>query len=154
MHDAMQEGEGVSGPAARRLIHAAATEHQRFGGMITTTRQARSLLADPTLNVFENKEAFLLCNYDRQKALCHPSRGGTGEAPSLDRCRSACANIARTDHHADQMLAAAEILRMQVLSPLVPEPMAERLRSKAEHLEELAAQHRAMRITLADGDDE
>ncbi|WP_435239160.1 integrase [Streptomyces sp. YPW6] len=154
MHDAMQEGEGVSGPAARRLIHAAATEHQRFGGMIATTRQARSLLADPTLNVFENKEAFLLCNYDREKALCHPSRGGAGEAPSLDRCRSACANIARTDHHADQMLAAAENLRMQALSPLVPEPMAERLRSKAEHLEELAAQHRAARITLEDGCDE
>ncbi|MGJ5832000.1 hypothetical protein [Streptomyces ossamyceticus] len=63
-------------------------------------------------------------------------------------------NIARTDHHADQMLAVAENLRMQALSLLVPEPMAERLRSKAEHLEKLAAQHRATRITLEDEDDE
>ncbi|MFF7976078.1 hypothetical protein [Streptomyces sp. NPDC007905] len=70
---------------------------------------------------------------------------------SLDRCRSACVNIARIDHHSDQMLAAAENLRMQALSPLVPELMSERLRSKAEHLEELAAQHRATRITLGDG---
>ncbi|WP_198427407.1 hypothetical protein [Streptomyces buecherae] len=150
INEALQEGEGVSGPAARRLIHAAATEHERFGGMITTTRQARNLLADPTLNVFENEEAFLMCNYDRTKALCHPARGGSDSAPSLDRCRSTCANIARTDHHADQMLAAAENLRMQALSPLVPEPMTERLQFKAEHLEELAAQHRAGRITAAE----
>ncbi|MFE7856342.1 hypothetical protein [Streptomyces sp. NPDC057403] len=147
INEALQEGEGVSGPAARRLIHAAATEHQRFGGMITTTRQARNLLADPTLNVFENEEAFLMCNYDRTKALCHPSRGHSDYAPSLDRCRSICANVARTDHHADQMMAAAENLRMQAVSPLVPEPMAERLQFKAEHLEELSVQHRAGRIT-------
>ncbi|WP_406140242.1 hypothetical protein OH828_26750 [Streptomyces anulatus] len=151
INEAMHQGEGVSGPAARRLIHASVTEHQRFGGMIATTRQARGLLADPTLNVFENEEAFLLCNYDREKALCHPSRGGSDEAPSLDRCRSRCVNIARTDHHADRMAAAAENLRTQAASPLLPEPLAERLRAKAEHLEELAVQHRAGRITLEDG---
>lgn len=148
INEALQNGEGVSGPAARRLIHAAVTEHQRFGGMITTTRQARNLLADPTLNVFENDEALLLCNYDRAKALCHPSRGGSDDTPSLDRCRSACANIARTDHHTERMTAAAQNLRVQASSPLVPEPLAERLRSKAEHLEELADQHRAGRIIL------
>jgi hypothetical protein len=37
--------------------------------MITTVRQARNLLADPTLNVFENKQAYLICNCDRSKAL-------------------------------------------------------------------------------------
>ncbi|MFG2945814.1 hypothetical protein [Streptomyces adustus] len=151
INEALHEGEGVSGPAARRLINAAVTEHQRFGGMIATTRQARNLLADPTLNVFENEEAFLLCNYDRAKALCHSSRSGSDEAPSLDRCRSTCANIARTDHHVDRMTAAAKNLRDQAASPLVPEPLSERLRNKAEHLEELAAQHQSRRITLDEG---
>ncbi|MFG3227606.1 integrase [Kitasatospora sp. NPDC048194] len=147
VHEAIQEGEGVSGPAARRLIHAAAQEHERFGGMIATVKQARRLLADPTLNVFENKEAFLFCNYDRSKALCHPGRGGKSEAPSLDRCRSNCANIARTDQQAIHLREAAGSLRQQADSRLVPEPLADRLRERAETLSELADKHDADRVT-------
>ncbi|MWA16188.1 hypothetical protein [Streptomyces sp. BA2] len=86
--------------------------------MIATVRQARSLLADPTLNVFENKEAFLFCNYDRAKALCHPGRGGKKETPSLDRCRSNCANIARTDSQVLRMKVAAKSLQTQASSGL------------------------------------
>ncbi|WP_051866605.1 hypothetical protein [Streptomyces griseus] len=88
VHEAIQDGEGVSGPAARRLINAAAQEHHRFGGLITSVRQARDLLADPTLNVFENKEAFLFCDYDRAKALRHPGRNAKSEAPACTAARS------------------------------------------------------------------
>jgi hypothetical protein len=151
VHEALDNGGGVSGPAARRLINAAGIEHRRFGGLVTTTRQARSLLADPTLNVFHNSEAFLFCNYDRAKALCHPSRGGQ-TTPSLDRCRSNCANIARTDEHASQIENAAGELRAQACSPLLPKPLADRLRQKADHLAQLASDHRASRIT-ADQED-
>lgn len=147
VHEALDNGGGVSGPAARRLIHAAGTEHRRFGGLITTTRQARSLLNDPVLNVFNNTDQFLLCNYDRAKALCHPSRGGQ-TTPSLDRCRSNCANIARTDEHAKQLDDAAAELYAQASSPLLPEPLADRLRQKADHLAQLAADHRASRLTV------
>ncbi|MGW0555838.1 hypothetical protein ACWDZ6_16755 [Streptomyces sp. NPDC002926] len=52
------------------------------------------------------------------------------------------------------MTAAAQNRRVQASSPLISEPLAERLRSKAEHLEELADQHRAARITLEQGEDE
>jgi hypothetical protein len=38
VHEALQEGEGVSGPAARRLVLAAAQQQHRFGGMIATVR--------------------------------------------------------------------------------------------------------------------
>ncbi|MFF3246880.1 integrase [Streptomyces sp. NPDC002870] len=147
VHEAIQDGEGVSGPAARRLINAAAQEHHRFGGMIASVRQARSLLADPTLNVFENKEAFLFCNYDRAKALCHPGRGGKNTAPSLDRCRSNCANIARTDDHARQLREAADILGQQAVSGLIPEPLADRLLERAASLAELADKHEDERVT-------
>jgi hypothetical protein len=147
VHEALDNGGGVSGPAARRLIQAAGTEHRRFAGLVTTTRQAHSLLADPALNVFNNSEAFLLCNYDRSKALCHPSRGGQ-TTPSLDRCSSNCANIARTDEHAQQIEDAAAELRAQACSPLLPEPLADRLRQKADHLAQLAADHRVSRITV------
>ncbi|UQW99214.1 hypothetical protein [Streptomyces sp. RerS4] len=146
-HEALAEGKGVSGPAARRLIQAAAQEHHRFSGMITSTRQARNLLADPALNVFENKESYLFCNYDQAKALCHPGRGGKNEALSLDRCHNKCANIARTDGQARQMKDAADSLREQAEASLVPEPLADRLRRKAEALTALAERHHANRIT-------
>jgi hypothetical protein len=118
---------------------------------MTPEGQARSLLADPALNVFHNSEAFLFCNYDRAKALCHPSRGGQ-TTPSLDRCRSTCANIARTDEHASQIENAAAELRAQASSPLLPEPLADRLRQKADHLAHLASGHRISRVT-ADQED-
>ncbi|MFE9950970.1 integrase [Streptomyces sp. NPDC005531] len=151
VHEAIQEGEGISGPAARRLIHAAAQEHSRFGGIIASVRQARSLLADPTLNVFENKEAFLFCNYDRAKALCHPGRGGKSEAPSLDRCKVNCANIARTDDHARQLREAAESLGQQAASGAVPEPLADRLQERAQSLTGLADQHDNDRVLAGTG---
>ncbi|PRH80295.1 integrase [Streptomyces solincola] len=151
VHEAIQDGEGISGPAARRLIHSAAQEHHRFGGIIASVRQARSLLADPTLNVFENKEAFLFCNYDRAKALCHPGRGGKNEAPSLDRCKANCANIARTDTHARKLREAADSLNRQATSGLVPAPLADRLRERAQNLAELADQHDNDRVMPGTG---
>ncbi|MDT0484083.1 MULTISPECIES: hypothetical protein [Streptomyces] len=151
VHEAIQEGEGISGPAARRLIHAAAQEHSRFGGIIASVRQARSLLADPTLNVFENKEAFLFCNYDRAKALCQPDRDGKSEAPSLGRCKVNCANIARTDDHARQLREAAESLGQQTASGAVPEPLADRLQERAQSLIGLADQHDTDRVLAGTG---
>lgn len=151
VHEAIQEGEGISGPAARRLIHAAAQEHSRFGGLIASVRQARSLLADPTLNVFENKEAFLFCNYDRAKALCQPGRGGKSETPSLDRCKVNCANIARTDDHARQLREAADSLGQQAASGVVPEPLADRLQERAQSLADLADQHDNDRVLAGTG---
>lgn len=154
VHEALEEGEGVSGPAARRLIHAAAQEHHRFGGTVATIRQARALLADPTLNVFENKQAYLICNYDRAKALCHPGRGTAGDAPGLDRCRPNCANVARTDTHAAGLRGQAARLRTQAASPLAPEPVADRLRERAAALDALADRHDSDRITTTTDNDE
>ncbi|WP_328930882.1 MULTISPECIES: hypothetical protein [unclassified Streptomyces] len=98
VHESIQDGARVSDPAARCLINAAAQEHHRFSGLIASN-QAKDLLADPTLNVFENREAFLFCNCDRTKALCHPGRNAKSEAPSLDRCKVNCANNTRSDRH-------------------------------------------------------
>jgi hypothetical protein len=147
VHQALEEGEGVSGPAARRLIAAAQTEHERFGGIVATTRQAKALLADPTLNVFDNPKAYLLCNWDRSKALCQVGRAN-GDVPSLDRCRPECANIARTDAHADQMDADSHSFLAQAESGLLPQPIADRRRAKALTLRERADRHRSERITI------
>ncbi|WP_344656727.1 integrase [Catenulispora subtropica] len=153
VHEALEEGQGVSGPAARRLIASAKGQHERFGGIVATTRQAKALLADPTLNVFENKKAYLTCNWDRSKALCEIGRAKS-DVPSLDRCQSSCANIARTDRHAEQLAAESASLRQQADSGLLPEPIADRLRAKAETFDELVTRHRADRITLADREEQ
>jgi hypothetical protein len=150
VHDALQHGEGVSGPAARRLIHAAREEHHRFGGMITTARQAKALLTDPALTVFENADAYLTCNYDPRRALCNPDNVGEGTAatPSLDRCQAACPNIARTDSQVQQLRAEAERLRGHADAALTPQPVASRLRDRAATLTELAGKHDRTRIAL------
>jgi hypothetical protein len=115
-------------------------------------RQARALLADPTLNVFDNPDAYLTCNYDPAKALCHPGSGGKRDAPSLDRCVSTCANIARTDTHAQHLKQSAESLREQATATLVPEPIADRIQAKAAEFVELAQRHRRDRITVKEND--
>ncbi|MBF6083168.1 integrase [Nocardia cyriacigeorgica] len=151
VHDALDHGEGVSGPAARRLIRAAHEQHDRFGGLVTTPRQAKALLADPALTVFDNADAYLACNYDPGKALCNPANAsGPTPTPSLDRCHTNCSNIARTDTHARQLRTAANQIRAQADSPLVPQPVAERLKHRAASLIELADTHDRTRITTTD----
>jgi hypothetical protein len=95
--DRLDAGEAVSGPAATRLIGAARDAVTRYEGMYLSPRQARALLNDPALQVHDNPRAFLACNYDPAKALCHPGRaaGKAAAHPHLDRCNPACANIAR-----------------------------------------------------------
>lgn len=154
VHDALQRGEGISGPAAQRLIAAAHTEHHQFGGIVTTYRQAKTLLDDPVLTVFENHEAYLTCNYDPSRALCNPNNDndkGTG-APSLDRCRNNCPNIARTDTNARQLRIKAEQLRAQAVATLTPVPVADRLNQRAAQLDEIADTHDHTRITVPDKD--
>jgi hypothetical protein len=137
------------------LVEVTAAELAKYDGPTPPVRRhdhhcpaGPNLLADPMLNVFANSEAFLFCNYDRPKALCHPSRHDGNQSPSLDRCRNGCANIARTDEHARQIEIAVADLRVQTESPLLPKPLADRLRQKVEHLTQLAAEHRTSHITL------
>ncbi|MCW2630817.1 hypothetical protein [Mycobacterium sp.] len=155
VHDSLQAGYGVSGPAARRLIHAARQQHHRFAGAILTRRQARTLLADPTLTVFENTSAYLTCNYDPTKALCNPDNGPANRThtPSLDRCQSSCPNIARTDRDATLLRLKAKQLRQQADSPATPRPLAERLRHRALTLSDLADTHDRTKITTDTGED-
>ncbi|MFE7439431.1 hypothetical protein ACFU7X_03030 [Streptomyces chartreusis] len=87
-----------------------------------------------------------MCVYNRDKALCHRLEGRQ-EAPSSDRCQASCANISRTDHHADQLIALAETLENQAGSELVPVPLADRFRRRANRLRTLADEHHRTRIT-------
>lgn len=154
LSDDLARGEGVSGPAARRLIQAADRCTERFSGTVTTSRQYKVLLSDPLLNVFENKRAYLTCNYDPAKAFCHPDRAVKDATPSLDRCQAGCANIARTDRHAEGLRAEADRLEAESAAEITPEIIADRLRARAAHLRDLAERHDTDRITTSQEHDQ
>ncbi|MFB7596745.1 hypothetical protein [Streptomyces sp. NPDC056160] len=145
LHDDLTHGVGISGPAARRAIHAAARA-PTFAGSIRTHRQARDILGDPALTVYDNPRAFLMCVYNRDRVLCH--RRDTTDVPGPDRCQPSCANIARTDQHADQLRQQAQALEKQAASEAVPDPLADRLARRAGHLRTLAHRHEHDRIHL------
>jgi hypothetical protein len=134
---------GLSGPAARSAINAALTG-PRFEGKTVTATTARKLLANEDTLIFENPQAFLLCRYKRENALCH--RDGVKDAPSLDRCDPRCANICRTDTHAADLRERADALHRQAAH--APGPVAERLGARATRLRHLADHHDETRITL------
>jgi hypothetical protein len=92
LHDDLENGGGISGPAARRAITAAA-KAPRFAGTPITLASARRLLANEDAMLYDNPHALLLCHYKRDRALCH--RDGVRDAPSLDRCVPGCGNMAR-----------------------------------------------------------
>ncbi|MDX2928859.1 hypothetical protein PV411_30530 [Streptomyces sp. NRRL_B-16638] len=145
LHEDLEDGGGISGPAARRALHAA-TQAPAFAGTLHTARQAREVLTNPQLAVHENPHSYLMCIYDRDKALC--SRlGPQPEAPTMERCQPGCANIARTDHHAAQLTAEADRIEQQAASPLTPPPLAQRLTARAARLRDLAAGHHHTRLT-------
>lgn len=116
----LHNGQGVSGPAADRMIQAARNARSRVEGKFLTPRQAEALLEEPEFRVYDNANAFLTCNHDPAKALCHPEktrRNNRALPPAIDRCDPACANIARTETHIDQLRSEITELAEQVAQP-------------------------------------
>jgi hypothetical protein len=154
LRDRLDHGEAISGPAAHRMLGAARAASTRFEGMFLSPRQVRALLTDPALQVHDNPRAFLACNYDPAKALCHPGRtaGPAAGHPSLDRCNPACANVARTDTHITDLHAEIARLHAEIASPLTPGPLRDRLTQRADALQQVADRHARTRITGREAD--
>ena len=147
LHDDLANGGGISGPAARRAIRAAAAG-PRFDGTPITLASARRLLANEDAMIYDNPHALVLCHYKRDKALCH--RDEVKDAPSLDHCVPGCGNIARTDQQAAQLRDRALALETQAAH--VPQPVGDRLRATAAGLRGQAGKHDRTRITTAGKD--
>ncbi|MFJ2663799.1 integrase [Nocardia fluminea] len=143
LHDDLTAGGGVSGPAARRAIKAAAVA-PRFAGTVITATTARRLLANENAMIYDNPHSMLLCHYKRTQALCH--RDGMKDTPSLDHCVPGCGNIVRTDGHAAQLRQRADRLDKQATH--LPGPLGERLQTTAARLRGYADAHDHSRITL------
>jgi hypothetical protein len=142
LHEDLDNGGGISGPAARRVIRAAASA-PRFAGTPITLASARKLLKNEDAMIYDNPHALVLCHYKRDKALCH--RDGARDTPSLDRCVPGCGNIARTDQHATQLRDRALALESQAAH--VPQPVGDRLRATAARLRDQADKHGHTRST-------
>ncbi|MFE7577110.1 integrase [Streptomyces sp. NPDC057521] len=145
LHDDLEAGAGVSGPAARRAIRAAATA-PRFEGTAITPTTARRLIANEDAMIFDNPQAFVLCHYKRAQALCH--RDGIKDTPSLDHCVPGCGNIARTDRHAAQLRDRADFLDKR--AAFAPQPAGDRLRANAGKLRGVADAHDRSKISLTE----
>ncbi|GAA4638994.1 hypothetical protein GCM10023196_098880 [Actinoallomurus vinaceus] len=98
--------------------------------------------------VYDNPNTLLMCVYQRDRALCH--RDGVTESPHLDRCVSSCANIARTDRHADQLRHRAAAMEGQARR--LPGPVGSRLQASAARLRHLAHEHDRTRLHLQEAD--
>ncbi|MEU0726213.1 integrase [Streptomyces sp. NPDC006140] len=146
LRDQAAAGEKVSGPAARRALTSAATT-PRFEGRIvprTFAKKAAKFLARDGVVLYDNPDAFLICAFKHDNALCEPEPGAT--APRQYACQQGCGNTVRTDTHARQMRKqAAEIDRK---ATVVPEKLAKRLHRNADNLRKMADAHDATAQTV------
>jgi hypothetical protein len=151
----LQNGQAVSGPAAERMIQAARNARARFQGKFLTPKQSEALLDEPEFNVYDNPEAFLTCNNDPAKALCHPERTRRSTTrirpPATDRCDPACANIARTDTHIRHLKTEITHLAEEIANPLTPIPLRERLKQRSTALQRIVDRHEQTKIAPTGG---
>ncbi|WP_030651368.1 MULTISPECIES: hypothetical protein [Streptomyces] len=141
LRDRVAAGEKVSGPAARRALTAAA-HTPRFEGRIvprTFARKASTFLARDGIVLYDNPDAFLICAFKHDNALCEPEPGVT--APRQYDCRPGCGNTVRTDTHARLLRERAD--ELDQFAAHAPGPVSKRLRANANRLRETADTHDA-----------
>lgn len=138
LRDAAAAGEKISGPAARRALIGAASI-PGFEGALTTPKAAAKFLARDGLVLFDNPDAFLICAFKRDTALCDPDPGAT--APNQFACQLGCGNAVRTDSHARAAREHAD--RLDAKAALVPQPLGDRFRRTADRFRALADAHKA-----------
>jgi integrase len=141
LQDSLARDGGISGPAAREVLKIV-PRAAAFSGTTITARTARKLLDNNDLTLYDNPNAFLLCNYKPDRALCR--RGEIARTPKLEACVRSCLNIARTDKHATEMRHRADVLELQACHS--PEPIGDRLRANAQALRSNADVHDSTRI--------
>lgn len=145
-YDRMQNGERVTGPAAKRYTEGIQLYHNKFGGRYLTNRQAAALRSNPKLRIYDSADQFVTCCYDQAKALCHPDRraaNGIEQTPDVTNCKPNCGNVARTDTNIARAETAVSLHRSEIDDPATPLPMRARLEQRVTTLQSIIDQHRA-----------
>lgn len=141
----LQDGERVTGPAAKRYAEGIQLYGNKFGGRYMTNRQAAALRSNPKLRIYDSAEQFVTCCYDQSKALCHPDRStakGIDQTPDVSNCKPNCGNIARTDTNIARAETAVSLHRSEIDDPATPLPMRARLQQRITALQSIIDQHR------------
>ncbi|MEU4489118.1 hypothetical protein AB0H94_30270 [Streptomyces purpurascens] len=110
LRDRVGAGEKLSGPAARRAL-TAAVQAPRFEGRIVPrnfAKKASAFLARDGIVLYDNHDAYLICAFKHDTALCKPEEGA--RAPRQYDCRPGCGNTVRTDTHARLLRERADEL--------------------------------------------
>jgi len=144
LRDHIQNGGGISGPAARQALTTAANT-PRFEGQQIKTDFARKFITRDGAVLYDNPHALLICRYKADRALCDRDIKTT---PRLDQCVRGCANAIRTDDHAAALRNRAD--RLDNRASLLPQPIGDRLRARADHARADADAHDRTRITNQD----
>ncbi|MGW0537603.1 hypothetical protein [Streptomyces sp. NPDC003032] len=141
LRDSAAAGENLSGPAARRALAAAAQVPRFTGRLVSSTfvRKAAAYLARDGVVLFDNPDAFLICAFKWDNALCDPEPHAN--APRQHACRPGCGNTIRTDTHARLLRERAD--EIYQLASHAPEPVGKRMRANADRLHETADTHDA-----------
>ena len=145
LHDDQQRllhGEHVSGPAADAYqVRVAAA--RRFAGLtITTPAQANNALASPALQVHHG--ALLTCVYRPETAACQQD-SPTERGPSWARCRPTCRNLARTDRDITNLRQHILVLKSDLASPGLPQPLRVRIQQRVDEHEQAIVAHDSTR---------
>lgn len=143
---ALKAGAHVSGPAAHTYRERAAGGSNRFAGrVVRSSKQARHILANPSLQIYQGKG--MTCVFDATSALCEaaPSHNDARLTPDTDDCRSSCRNIARTDNDINDIQREAAELRRLIDDPISPPLRLEREKHRLAYLDRTIEMHDATR---------
>lgn len=150
--DELEAGGQISGPAAGRLIASATSFKETFQGRILTERETRRLLQNSQFRIYQNPDLFVICNFDPSKAQClnpqSQSENSNSVQPRLAKCKSFCANIARTDSLVDQAEIKTDQLDKIASSPDTVPFIRDRLRLNVDHRRRTIEQHRTRGTAL------
>jgi len=138
----LRDGEHVSGPAAEAYTGRVAGGSGRFAGrVIRSGRQARHILANPSLQVYPGKG--MTCVFTAATALCQLSVSGDDatQTPDVDDCKPRCRNIARTDTDIETVREEAASLRQIISDQASPPIRLARERARLEHLGNIISRH-------------
>jgi hypothetical protein len=98
---------------------------------------ATTFLARDGVVLYDNPDAFPICAFKHDDALCEPDPGAI--APRQYDCRPGCGNTVRTDTHARQLRERAD--EIDQLASWAPDRIAKRLRANANQLRAAADAH-------------
>jgi hypothetical protein len=142
INTSLDQGGGLSGPAAPEALTAAAT----FRGAILTSRDWKKILANPDIQTYDNPDSAVGCRFDpTSRPPCQNDTALDAHTePDLANCHSSCRNRFYTDDHAHTHERTAD--QLDGWAELAPTPEAARLRRKAGEHRAAARHHCASRI--------